>query len=324
MIHVETSEVTDIVGPGSIGGAPGQDGGRLGAVGVAGIGYMGMGGSAPKPLCTRLNEGQLLLAKDINTLFIDADGNSLGKRQIPWAVAPEAVGYSYPYLLALQSSKGALEVRNPETLNALQTISLPNANQMHVAQPNVRLAHAGRGLMISSERCIWRMQALDYNAQIDVLVEQNRYDEAISLMNMLEAALITDKESKLREVKMLKAQALFDLGKYRASLDLFNDVEAPPERVIRLYPGEITGDMSPALDTNNGEDRGTEKGETLQEDPVAKVSDPTTNISNTSRSASDIASSRDGKDSRTTKGSEAASFFSRYLPTSQSTQSLGR
>ncbi|KAL9106402.1 MAG: hypothetical protein Q9187_008566, partial [Circinaria calcarea] len=109
LVDVETSTVTDIVGPGSIGGAPGQDGGRFGGVGVAGIGYMGLGGTSPKPLATRLSEGQLLLAKDINTLFIDTDGNSLGRRQIPWMVAPEAIGYSYPYLLALQATKGTLE-----------------------------------------------------------------------------------------------------------------------------------------------------------------------------------------------------------------------
>ena len=324
MIQVETAVVIDIVGPGSIGGAPGQDGGRLGAVGVAGIGYMGMGGSAPKPLCTRLSEGQLLLAKDINTLFIDTGGNSLGKRQIPWAVAPEAIGYSYPFLLALQSSKGTLEVRNPETLNALQTISMPNANQMHVAQPNVRLAHAGRGFLISSEKCIWRMVALGYDAQIDVLVERNRFDEAISLMNMLEAALIKDKEGRLREVKMLKARGLFDLGKYRASLDLFNEVEAPPERVIRLYPDVITGDISQAAANSNGKESDASVEETVQEDHSMSVSRESTDVSKSGTSVSDTASSRNDKESGAPEGSDVTSFFSRYLPTGESSQSSSK
>ena len=243
LVDVETSGVTDIVGPGSIGGAPGQDGGRFGGVGVASIGYMGMGGTAPKPLVTRLSEGQLLLAKDINTLFIDIDGNSLGRRQIPWMIAPEAIGYSYPYLLALQATKGTLEVRNPETLTSLQSISLPNANQMHVARPGVSLAHAGKGFLISSDRCIWRMDALGYDAQIDALVDRNRLDEAISLMNMLEDALLKDKNGRLREVKMLKAKSLFDQKRFRDAIDLFIDVEAPPERVISLYPKAITGDL---------------------------------------------------------------------------------
>ncbi|MCJ1317667.1 Vacuolar morphogenesis protein 6 [Xylographa vitiligo] len=256
LVDVETATVTDIVGPGSIGGAPGQDGGRFGGVGVASMGYMGMGGMVPKPLATRLSEGQLLLAKDINSLFIDPDGNSLGRRQIPWSVAPEAIGYSYPFLLALQATKGTLEVRNPETLTALQSISLANANQLHVPQPYVSLAHAGKGFLVSSERCIWRMDALGYDAQIDALVERRRLDEAISLIGMLEDALLKDKEGRLREIKMLKAQDLFDQRKYRDSLDLFTEVSAPSERVISLYPTIIAGDPS-LLESSQGDGDGT-------------------------------------------------------------------
>lgn len=241
LVDVESATITDIVGPGSIGGAPGQDGGRFGGVGVASMGYIGMGGMIPKPLATRLSEGQLLLAKDINTLFIDADGNSLSRRQIPWSAAPEAIGYSYPFLLALQATKGTLEVRNPDTLTALQSVPLANANQLHVPQPYVSLAHAGKGFLVSSERCIWRMDALGYDAQIDALVERRKLDEAISLLSMLEDALLKDKEGRLREIKMLKAQDLFDQRRYRNSLDLFWEASAPPERVISLYPSVIAG-----------------------------------------------------------------------------------
>ena len=244
LVNVETSEITDIVGPGSIGGALGQDGGRFGGVGVASMGYMGLGGMIPKPLATKLGQGEVLLAKDINTLFVDTDGNPLGRRQIPWAVAPEAVGYSYPFLLALQATKGTLEARNPETLTLLQTIPLSGANQLHVPQPNVSLAHAGKGFLVSSERCIWRMSALGYDSQVNSLVQCGRLDEALSLLNMLEDALVRDKVGRIREIKMMKAQDLFDQRKYRDSLDLFNDVSAPPERVIRLYPPVIAGEIS--------------------------------------------------------------------------------
>lgn len=249
LVDVETLAVTDIVGPGAIGGAPGQDGGRLGGVGVASIGYMGLGGTAPKPLATRLGEGEILLAKDINTFFMDPEGNSLGRRQIPWPSAPEAVGYSYPFLLSLQASRSNLEIRNPETLTLLQTISLPGVSQLHVPQPNVSLAHAGKGFLVLSERSIWRMGALDYDSQIDALLGHGRLDEAISLLCMLEDALLKDKEGRLREIKMQKAQSLFDQRRYRDSLDLFSEVSAPPERVIRLFPPNIAGDIS-VLSTN--------------------------------------------------------------------------
>ena len=242
LVDIETSVIIDVVGPGSIGGAPGQDGGRFGASGVASMGYLGL--SAPKPLATRLGEGEMLLAKDINTHFIDTDGRSLGRRQIPWAVAPEAIGYSYPYLLALQATRGTLELRNPETLTLLQTMSLPSAYQLHIPQPNISLAHAGRGFLVLSERCIWRMQGQDYDSQIDQLVERGRLDEAISLIGMLEDALLKDKAGRMREIKMEKAQLLFDDRRYRDSIDLFTEVSAPPERVISLYPAFIAGTAS--------------------------------------------------------------------------------
>ena len=243
LVDVEDSSVTDIIGPGSIGGGSAQDAGRFSGAGVASLGYMGMGGMVPKPLATRLKDGELLLAKDINTHFIDPDGTALGRRQIPWAIAPEAIGYSYPFLLSLNSTKGALEVRNPETLTQLQSISLANATQFYVPNPNVSLAHAGKGFFVAGERCIWRMDALGYDDQIDALIGKRRYDEAISLLGMLEDALLRDKEGRLREAELLKAQELFDLHRYRDSMDLFTKARAPPERVISLYPKAISGDL---------------------------------------------------------------------------------
>ena len=279
LVDVETQSVTDIVGPGSIGGAPGQDGGRFGGAGVAGMSYLGM--SAPQPLATQLGEGEILLAKDINTLFIDTDGNSLGRRQIPWAVAPEAVGYSYPYLLALQATKGTLELRNPETLTLLQTIPLPSASQIHVPQPNVSLAHAGKGFLVLSDRCIWRMKAQDYDSQIDTLVDRGNLDEAISLLEMLEDALLKDKKSRGREIKMLKAQLLFEQRRYRDSIDLFTEVSAPPESVISMYPPFISGDASAwsskpekssPEDTPKQDTRSISDDNTTEAEPPAKSS----------------------------------------------------
>ncbi|KAF1962923.1 hypothetical protein CC80DRAFT_461364 [Byssothecium circinans] len=247
MVDVESQAIQDIIKPGALGEAAGKEGARFGAVSSSGMGYMGMGSWVPKPLATRLGEGEMLLAKDVNSLFIDTDGNALDKRQVPWPSAPESLAYSYPYMLALQPpSKGGLEVRNPDTMNLLQTIALPNANFMSVPQPNISLAHAGKGFLIGSDRCIWRMGAQDYESQIDELVLNGRYDEALSLLNMLEDTLLHDKEGRVREIMMLKAQALFDLRKFREAMDLFTDAKAPPERVIALYPRSIAGEYSSA------------------------------------------------------------------------------
>lgn len=245
MVNVESQEIQDIVKPNPLGeaGAPGST--RFGAVSSSGMGYMGMGSWVPKPLATRLQEGEMLLAKDVNSLFIDSDGNALDKRQVPWPSAPESLAYSYPYMLSLQPpAKGGLEIRNPDTLNLLQTIALPNANFLHVPQPNISLAHAGKGFLVGSDRCIWRMGAQSYESQIDELVANGRFDEALSLLNMLEDTLLLDKEDRIREIMMLKAGALFELRKFREAMDLFTDAKAPPERVIALYPKSIAGNYS--------------------------------------------------------------------------------
>ncbi|UPK93299.1 hypothetical protein LCI18_004234 [Fusarium solani-melongenae] len=245
MVNVVTREVEEIVSPGA-GPAAGQTS-RFGAMSSAGMGYMGLGGYMPKPLAAKLAEGEMLLAKDINTLFIDDDGKPLERRQIPWQSAPESIGYSYPYILALQApSKGSLEVRNPSTLSLLQNLALPGAAQLHFPPPTVSLAHAGKGFHISSERCVWKMDATDYDSQIQELVDGGKFDEAISILEMLEDALLKDKTQTLREVKMLKAEMLFKKKRYRQSMDLFNEdtVHAPPERVLKMYPPEIAGELS--------------------------------------------------------------------------------
>ncbi|EAQ86736.1 hypothetical protein CHGG_07989 [Chaetomium globosum CBS 148.51] len=282
MVDVETGSVEDIVGPGAIGNAAGGQG-RFGAVGAASMGYMGLGGYMPKPLSAKLAEGELLLAKDINTLFIDDSGKALEKRQIPWQAAPEGIGYSYPYILALQPpAKGSLEVRNPDTLSLLQTISLPGAASLHFPPPTVSLAHAGKGFHVLSERVVWRMDATDYDSQIDELVKNGRLDEAISILGMLEDALLKNKTATLREVKMQKAELLFRQKKYRDSMDLFNEdeVDAPPERVLRLFPKIIAGELGveeekqddSEHDSANG--KGSEDQET-KPDIAAEVASPT-------------------------------------------------
>lgn len=245
MVNIENQEVQDIVRPGALGEGGGQGGARFGAVSSSGMGYMGMASWVPKPLATRLGEGEMLLAKDVNSLFIDTNGNPIEKRQVPWHSAPETIAYSYPYMLTLQPpAKGNLEVRNPDTLSLLQLISLPNVTFLHVPQPNISLAHAGKGFLVASDRCIWRMGAQSYETQIDELVGNGRYDEALSLLNMLEDTLLLDKEGRVREIKIHKAHALYDIKMYREAMDLFTEAKAPPERVIALYPKSIAGHLS--------------------------------------------------------------------------------
>lgn len=244
---------------------------RFGAVSSSGMGYMGMGSWVPKPMATFLSSDQVLLAKDVNTLFVDTEGKALEKRQVPWALAPEAIGYSYPYLLALQPpDRGTLQIRNPETLSLLQTISVPGATILHVPQPNISLAHAGKGFLVASERTIWRMNALPYPVQLTQLVDKERFDEAISLLELLEDTLIDDKAGRIREIRTSKAISLFNQKKYRAALDLFVDAETAPDRVIALYPKIIAGDLSSIPEDTSDHEAASEHGDSKSEESNKK------------------------------------------------------
>lgn len=255
IVDVESKDIKDVNRTPTPGEA-GTAGTRFGAINASGMGYVGMGNWVPKPMATKLSQEEILLARDVNTLFIDEEGNPLEKRQIPWASAPEAIGYSYPYMLALQQpNRGTLEIRSPNTLSLLQMISLPNATMLHVPQPYISLAHAGKGFLVASDRVIWRMAANGYAPQIEELLQRNDFDETISLVGMLEDTLLLDKHARLREIEILKAHWLFDQQRYRDSLDLFTTAQAAPAQVVSLFPDSIAG---PKATTNNEDDRRTE------------------------------------------------------------------
>lgn len=270
VVDVTTEEITPITKPAPQAAGEGNSGElagvRFGAVSSSGMGYMGMGSWVPKPMATTLTGDQVLLAKDVNTLFVSVDGKPLERRQVPWALAPEAVGYSYPYLLALQPpDKGNLQIRNPHTLTLLQTISVPGAAILHVPQPYISLAHAGKGFLVASDRVIWRMNALPYHTQLEELVEKQRFDEAISLLELLEETLIDDKSGRIREIMTLKAFALFQQQKYLPALDLFTDANTSPERVVALFPRTVAGEASSWPEESSEAEQATENGDAVED-----------------------------------------------------------
>lgn len=245
LVDLKAQTVSEVNRSTSAGEASGPAGTRFGAVNASGMSYMGMGSWVPKPMAAKLGDEEVLLVKDINSLFIDADGQPKEKRQVPWIAAPDAIGYSYPYLMALQPpSKGMLELRNPDTLSLLQTIPVPNASILHVPQPNISLAHAGKGFLVASDRCIWQMNAVGYGPQIDQLLTRGRFDEALSLIDLIEDTLLLDKHKRIQRIKKEKASALFDRRDYRQAMELFSEAPTPPYQVISMYPESIAGSLA--------------------------------------------------------------------------------
>lgn len=245
MVDLEAQTASDINRAATSGEVGGPNGTRFGAVSTSGINYMGMASWVPRPMAAKLSNDEIMLVKDVNSLFINSDAAPLPKRQVPWALAPEAIGYSYPYLLSLAPLvRAGLELRNPDSLTLLQTIPLQGATILHVPHHNISLAHAGKGFLVASDRCIWRMEAVGYGCQIDELIRGKRYDEALSFVNLIEDTLLLDKTARIQQIKTGKAHFLFVKRDFRESLELFSEALARPDQVISLYPQSIAGDMS--------------------------------------------------------------------------------
>lgn len=297
MVDLEAQSVSDINRATTIGEATGPNGVRFGAVNSSGMGYMGMGSWVPKPMASKLNDNETLLVKDVNSLFIDDNGQAKEKRQVPWTTAPDAIGYSYPYLLALlPPSKGSLELRNPDTLALLQAISVPNAFILHVPQPNISLAHAGKGFLVGSDRCIWRMDAIGYGAQLDQLLEGAQYDEALSLASLIEDTLLLDKQTRIQRIKVEKASSLFYRRDYREAMELFSDAPARPDQVISLFPRSIAGDLAELESTaGNGTSEAQAKDNVKTTSTRGKAAPATPSKKNRSKD-SDTASIRSTSD----------------------------
>ncbi|CAG8513221.1 6470_t:CDS:10, partial [Acaulospora colombiana] len=196
----------------------------------AAFNYMGMiGTKVSKPMVTKLPNDEILLAKDSVSIFVGLDGNPTRRAGIDWSATPEEIGkrwvqvalismvnsryseslkihrkfrYSYPYLIAILPKH--VEVRNIMTQTLVQTIELPQA----------RFINQGKYLYVASYNSVWRFISINFEKQIDQLIEQLEYEEAISLTEQIEPILLVDK-----------------------------NLEADPADVVSLYPTSISGSL---------------------------------------------------------------------------------
>ena len=126
----------------------------LGALGGMGVGIGYLGARTSPPLSVLLPDNQILLVKDALSAFLDADGKPLDKRQLPWKDPPEKIGWTYPYLIVI-NSKG-VGIWNPDQGSLVQKIDLPG----------VTLLNDGKSLYVASQTQVWRLVPYSYDSQV--------------------------------------------------------------------------------------------------------------------------------------------------------------
>ncbi|KAI0370322.1 hypothetical protein BV20DRAFT_1121321 [Pilatotrama ljubarskyi] len=244
-------------------------------------GYMTLGlGAKAKPCVVSLSESEALIAKDNNGFVVGSDGKTSRNENIDWPAPPDEIALVKPYVFAVLPpgsvptsqvdglpaaspstfiASPVVEIRSSISLAPVQTIPFPPAPlTVHAtaATHTVRLltpspsdksplfvvsTPTDRTAASNAGSAVWRFRMKPWNQQIDELVEVGSYTEALALLDSLDAALVSDKEGRQRQIRALQAVDDFRNAKYDDAINAFLELNINPAKVVALYPENISG-----------------------------------------------------------------------------------
>lgn len=122
--------------------------------------------------CLLRESSQILLGKDNMSIFIGFDGKPTKRYALTWSEQPITLASSFPYVLSVLS-KG-IEVRSISgTQNLIQTIPLKSPHCISV-KDNVNV-------YVGSQNNVWKLIPVPIVNQVDQLVQEKEYEEALTL-----------------------------------------------------------------------------------------------------------------------------------------------
>lgn len=200
-----------------------------------------LGRSRPEPIVVPVG-GAMLLSLENHGVFVDHSGRQTGQTE-PWAVAPDAVAYSPPYLVSLRDGEFTVCMR--ETLRLVQDVSLGDGVRARlVAEGGQRVcavSHGAEGVIYALERC-------GGDAQLDSLVAAGEFDEALALLDTLGDNQVEDRVRRRTQVHACVGVANFAAGRFDDAVDAFLDLDVNPVCVLALYPASVAGSLSRSPD----------------------------------------------------------------------------
>ncbi|KAH9926823.1 hypothetical protein B0H21DRAFT_138019 [Amylocystis lapponica] len=277
-----TTELANPVSPTTSGAGIGSMG--MGALsGLGGYMSLGLGVKA-KPCVVAINEKEALVAKDNSGIFVGEEGKQTRSINIDWPAPPEDLGFVKPYVFSvmpagsvpisqLDSSSGSststttfipspvLEIRSSISLQSVQTHPFPPTivGSQPVVNHTVRLLTASpsaksplflvttptdRATATTTGSSIWQFRMKPWSKQIDELVEEGSYADALALLDSIDSAVLTDKDSRVRRVRALHAVSQFRVAHFDDAINTFLDLDINPAKVVALYPESLAGRLS--------------------------------------------------------------------------------
>ncbi|KAF8486196.1 hypothetical protein DFH94DRAFT_623079 [Russula ochroleuca] len=101
-----------------------------------------------------------------------------------------------------------------------------------------------RATAASEGSSIWCFRMKPWGEQVDELIDAGKYAGALALLDIIDAALLPDKDRRTSLTKALDAVSQFRTGEFDPALDLFVTLNINPAKVISLYPQSISGRLS--------------------------------------------------------------------------------
>ncbi|KNZ73327.1 Vam6/Vps39-like protein [Termitomyces sp. J132] len=95
---------------------------------------------------------------------------------------------------------------------------------------------------------IWQFKMKSWTDQLDELVIDGQYADALALLDTLDEAALPDKETRRTRIRALNAVADFREAKFDNAIDTFIELDFNPAKVVALYPEQVAGRLSVPLD----------------------------------------------------------------------------
>jgi len=159
--------------------------------------------------------------------FLASQSNSLSMvtladstPMIDWSKVPEEIAYLEPYCVA--RSAGLLEVKMTPKGDNVPAPDVGDAKCLYTDSSALYTA--------GTSGSIWRLAPVSFNQRMDRLVEQQKFEAALQLLDSNNGHL-QERERITRKFAM----HLFSTGEYDRALALFHKIETPLSEILSLY-----------------------------------------------------------------------------------------
>ena len=175
---------------------------------------------------------ELYCSKSSGFYKLSLDGSFDHQLIFNWTSVPIKCCIQEYYVIGLYSTK--LEVKSLKTGTTLESISTTMVDFVNL--PDL--------LVCWNANSVNRIFSIDFDDQIDDLLNSHKFEQAEILLNELEFETEQERVDNLVKVKGAFAQYLFGVGEYEKSISVLEGVNASPLDVLELYPDVLGNDDS--------------------------------------------------------------------------------